>query len=97
MSIWTTQKAIGELREAMTELRLEIAHLQSANKQLGLEWEELYDKVRRQMARMSKRVAVDAKEAGNGMEDVAGQTDDEVDPISAKILARRGFIRRQAE
>ena len=74
-----------------------IHSLETANKQLGLEWEELYDKVRHQMSRMSRRAKADVAENGEDFEpnpDASGV--DGVDPISAKILARRG-IRRQAE
>jgi len=58
-----------------------------------LEYIELYDKVKRQMSRMAKRTAVDEREAN----DAAVLEDDPpgVDPISAKIIERRGFLRRQ--
>jgi len=97
MGIFRQEKAIGDLRESMAELRIAVADLQSAHKRLSLEWEELYDKVRRQMARMSKRAAVDAKENGPLVTDVETGEEPQIDPVSAKILARRGFLRRQAE
>jgi len=96
MSIFGQQKAIERLQNNLRDLTAAVCELESANKRLGLEWEELYDKVRRQMARMSKRVAVDAKENGPLVTDVdTGVTELETDPISASILRRRG-IRRQA-
>jgi len=58
-----------------------------------LEYIELYDKVKRQMSRMAKRSAIDERERN----DVEVIEDDPpgVDPISAKILERRGFLRNQ--
>ncbi len=97
MSIFRQQKALERLRDDLFALRTAVSELQSSNKRLSLEWEELYDKVRRQMARMSKRYAVDAKENGQLPPDSEVDDGSGVDPISAKILARRGFIRRQAE
>jgi len=53
----------------------------------------LYDKVRHQMSRMSKRVSVDQAANGGVLEEV-----DEphgiarVDPVSARILARRSQV-----
>ena len=78
------------LQKNLQELSDRIYSLETAHKRLGLEWEELYDKVRHQMSRMSKRVSVD--KAANGgvpeeVDDPAGLAG--MDPISAKILARR--------
>jgi len=61
---------------------------------LRLEYIELYDKVRHQMSRMAKRSAVIERE--NNDAEVIEEVDDGVDPISAKIIARRGFLRGQA-
>jgi len=95
MAIFATNKAVARLSDRIGDLTSEVNELKSARKHLELEWEELYDKVRRQMARMSKRYAVDAKENGE-LPPIAGEVveDDEVDPISAKIHARRtrGFL-----
>ncbi len=90
MGIFATQKAVSALQERMTELETTVRKLESANKHLELEWEELYDKVRRQMSRMSKRFAVDQKE--NGAEIVPeGESEayPGVDPISKSIMLRR--------
>lgn len=95
MGLFATNKAVAALSDRIGELSTDVTKLKTANKHLELEWEELYDKVRRQMARMSKRYAVDAKENGE-LPPIAGETleDDEIDPISAKIHARRtrGFL-----
>ena len=96
MGIFRQEKALERLRDDLRELRTAVFELESANKRLSLEWEELYDKVRRQMARMSKRAAVDAKENGHDLEPAAPvEPEYDTDPISASILRRRG-IRRQA-
>ena len=91
MNILATAKAVEELAVRIAELDLEVRTLKTANKHLELEWEELYDKVRRQMSRMSKRSAVDAPPLPNN-EDVL-ETGDGVDPISRSILLRRGMPR----
>lgn len=97
MSLFTTSKAVAKLAFRLGELSSEVQDLKTANKHLELEWEELYDKVRHQMARMSKRSALGAKaELGDPpLNDDAAELPT-TDPISAKILARRG-MRRQAE
>jgi len=96
-------KARKEAREASLLLRqtqdrcqtieADIRKLQTAQKHLELEWTELYDKVRHAMSRISKRAERAEKAAaeepfyGNGPDpEEAGPF---VDPISAKILARR--------
>ncbi len=92
MGIFATQKAVAELAFRLGELDTEVRTLKTANKHLELEWEELYDKVRRQMSRMSKRSAVDAPPLPN-VEPIEDEIDG-VDPISAEILARRGGPRK---
>lgn len=91
MGVFTTKKAIAELSFRLGELSVDVLKLKTANKQLGLEWEELYDKVRHQMARMSRRAKVDAPE--NGELPTEETPDDGVDPISRSILRRRGMPR----
>jgi len=97
MAIFPTQKSVSALLERITTLEDKFSKLKTANKHLELEWEELYDKVRRQMARMSKRYAVDQKENGE-QRPVDPDAPDEptTDPISAGIHARRhrSFIDR---
>lgn len=89
------KKAVGRLEEDVFRLRRRVDDLESAHKRLSLEWEELYDKVRRQMARMSKRIAVDKKEEANAVPDEAvNDTSIGTDPVSASILRRRGMRAR---
>jgi len=97
MGIFATNRAIKRIESRQGELLESIHDLKRAVRSLELEYTELYDKVRHQMSRMAKRAAVDAKENGDATLVDAIPNDDEVDPISAKILARRGFLRRQAD
>ena len=97
MNLFAPSTAIKELSYRLGELSVEVELLKSKHKHIELEWEELYDKVRHQMARMSRRAKADAKvNGGEPPEEVVTQPDDGIDPISRKILERRG-IRRQAE
>ncbi len=90
MALFPTQKAVEALSSRLSEVEGTVRTLKTANKHLELEWEELYDKVRRQMSRMSKRYAVDAKEDAPTREpEFADGTGDRVDSISAGILRRR--------
>jgi len=91
MGLFATKKAVAELAFRLGELDGEIRNLKTANKHLELEWEELYDKVRRQMSRMSKRSAIDAPPLNN--DEAVDEPDDGVDPISRSILRRRGMPR----
>ena len=84
-------KRVEGLEEDLRLLRNKVQELESAGRRLELEYVDLYDKVKRQMSRMAKRYAVDQADA-------AGPPDPEsedlnatgLDPISAKIIARRG-------
>lgn len=92
MSLFRQSKAIELLEDRCKALEATVSDLQIANRKLGLEWEELYDKVRRQMSRMSKRVAVDAKDEVEPLNDEAPTpSEPETDTISASILRRRGM------
>ena len=90
MKLFADQKAIAELAFRLGELDSEVRTLKTGQKHLELEWEELYDKVRRQMSRMSKRYAVDKKENG---EDLPVESVDDhlshLDPVSRSIMMRR--------
>lgn len=90
MGVLTTKKAIAELRDSLGALSTDVRELKSAQKHLELEWEELYDKVRHQMARMSRRAKAETPEWPD-REVVAEGADgaNRVDPISAGILRRR--------
>jgi len=90
MGIFANNKALRTLANRLEELSTEVRELKSAHKHLELEWEELYDKVRHQMSRMSRRATVDLKDNGMGVVDAAiNAQQDLIDPISAKILERR--------
>lgn len=88
MSIFGSQKAYERLTDRLERVETLGASLERDYRKLDLEFTDLYDKVRRQMSRMAKRHAVDAKENG---EDPAPQPVPETDPISASILRRRGM------
>ena len=90
MGLFASKTAIAVLTDRLRELSDEIRSLKSAHKHLELEWEELYDKVRHQMARMSRRVKRDEKDDLNGPEpEVPSEDYPGVDPISARILRLR--------
>ncbi len=97
MSLFATNKAIDRLSDGLKRLADDVADLQRDRKKLDLEFTDLYDKVRHQMSRMAKRDALASKNNGE-IPAIAGEVDDadEVDPISAKIHARRtgGFLTR---
>ena len=87
-SMWKHQKTIERLEDDCRGLRHRVEDLERGHKKLGLEWEELYDKVRHQMSRMSKRVPQEP--APNGLDQPETSPDDGIDPISRSILRRRG-------
>jgi len=90
MSLYGTARAISTLKARIGELEDTCADLQRASRKLDLEFTELYDKVSHQMGRMAKRYA--SRSAADQPEPEAETPDmftKHVDPISAKILARR--------
>lgn len=90
MALFASKKATERLYDELGELTLRVLRLETANKQLGLEWEDLYDKVRHQMSRMSRRMKRDEKDDLNGPEpEILAEDYPGVDPISARILRRR--------
>jgi len=91
MGLFATKKAIDSLSSRLTELSAEVQDLKTARKRLELEWEELYDKVRHQMSRMSKRAGAADKRLPESPElDSSGEQLPQVDPVSRSILLRRG-------
>jgi len=94
MSLFGDNTAVERLQDRLGDLENKFADLERENRKLGLEYIELYDKVKRQMSRMAKRNAVDDKELLN--EEPVLEEDDGLDPISRKIHERRGMLRRQA-
>jgi len=95
MSIFAKGRAVTRLSHRCDDLTDRIGALETANKRLGLEWEELYDKVRHQMSRMARRQALEQPENGELLEGVGESASAlGMDPISAKIHARRGLGRQ---
>jgi len=95
MGIFANKKATESLAFRLGELTIEVRELKTAHKHLELEWEELYDKVRHQMSRMSRRAKADQKDNGELLAEIPdNDASTFVDPISEQILARRkrGFI-----
>ncbi len=89
--MYRAKKAVESLEDRCRKLEHRCEDLERHNKALRLEWEETYDKVRRSMSRISKRVAVDAKEAAEPfVANEAPEPQSGLDPISEGILRRRG-------
>ena len=96
MTVFGKKTALAELSFRLGELSVEVQELRTKHKHLELEWEELYDKVRHQMSRMSRRAKLEEKSNGGALENSSFETpSDGVDPISRSILARRARIGKQ--
>ena len=82
--------ALETLEDRCRALEHRCEDLERSHKGLALEWEELYDKVRHQMSRMSRRTKADAKLAPE-IEDEgpSDSTGNRLDTISEGILRRR--------
>jgi len=90
MTLFAKKIAPAELSFRLGELSAEVQELKTKHKHLELEWEELYDKVRHQMARMSRRAKADAKVNGEEPEvEVSDEPFPGADPISRSIMMRR--------
>lgn len=94
MSLFRSEKrtirAIERLDDRLATLQAKVDELDSVVRKLQLEWIETYDKIRHQLSRMARRGDLTN---GKGPEEIVDETPPEdpgVDPISAKILARRG-------
>ena len=85
--------AVETLEDRCRALEHRCEDLERSHKGLALEWEELYDKVRHQMSRMSRRTKADAKLADENPDSErvpdgnSGGT--RLDTISEGILRRR--------
>ncbi len=83
--------AVELLEDRCRSLEHRCEDLERAHKGLALEWEELYDKVRHQMSRMSRRSKADAKRADEDQDEPIGDAGgNRLDSISERILRRRG-------
>ena len=91
MGVWQQAKALDRLEDRLRGVEIKCEEQARAIRGLQLEFEELFDKVKRMMSRVSKRAALDAKESENNS---TGVTDDSptdgYDPISKSIMLRRG-------
>jgi len=90
--------AVELLEDRCRSLEHRCEDLERSHKGLALEWEELYDKVRHQMSRMSRRAKADEKINGAPI-DAEPQVEYEsgLDPISAGILRRRAGMSGRPE
>lgn len=90
MSLYGNAIAISKLKTRIGDLEDTCADLQRASRKLDLEFTELYDKVSHQMGRMAKRYATRAAAETPELDlEPAAAAENGIDPISAKILARR--------
>jgi len=90
MAVFGKKTALAELSFRLGELSTEVEQLKTKHKHLELEWEELYDKVRHQMSRMSRRAKADAKANGEAPDITPdNETSSGIDPISRSIMMRR--------
>jgi len=92
MGLFSDNTALERIEDRLAKIETLTASLEAENRSLKLEYIELYDKVSHQMSRMAKRYArdkVDVNDAEVIEEEIPGP-----DPISAKILERRGFLRK---
>ncbi len=89
-------RAIERLEDDLKAVRTQVTDLASANKRLELEWVETYDKVRHQLSRMARRGDLSNGKDPEPIVPEDANAEPEVDPISAKIHARRsrGFLGR---
>ncbi len=93
MGLFGNNTALERIEDRLARLCEQVADLERENRSLKLEYVELYDKVSHQMSRMAKRYARDKSEVNDAP--VIEPEIDVSDPISAKILERRGFLRNQ--
>jgi len=84
-------KAIERNENRLKALESLCADLERKGRSLELEFVELYDKVRHQMSRMSKRhSAMDKANGGEGPVEEVPEGMEHLDPVSRSIMLRRG-------
>lgn len=82
--------AVETLEDRCRALEHRCEDLERSHKGLALEWEELYDKVRHQMSRMSRRAKADTKLTDKIEDEPTVETGgNSLDSISEGILRRR--------
>jgi len=90
MGIFATNKAVERLKDRLETLEVLTGELERDRRKLDLEFTDLYDKVRHQMARMAKRAAVVSAAEGNGeLEPEVPEHLQHLDPVSRSIMMRR--------
>ena len=90
--------AVETLEDRCRALEHRCEDLERSHKGLALEWEELYDKVRHQMSRMSRRSKADKKINGEPPnEEPQTEYESGLDPVSAGILRRRAGLSGRPE
>jgi len=94
MDPFGNMKARKRVEDRLAAVERLVDTLERQNRKVALEYIELYDKVSHQMSRMAKRYSRDKSDVNDAP--VIEPVEDGVDPISAKIHARRGFLRNQA-
>ena len=82
--------AIERLQDSLNALTLRVSDLESASKKLELEWVETYDKIRHQLSRMARRGDLAKTNGDTDPVEKQSSAEDQIDPISAGIHARRG-------
>lgn len=91
MGVWRHAKALDRLENRLRSVEIKCEDHDRAIRGLKLDFEELFDKVKRMMSRVSKRAALDAKENETPDPlDPADSPTDGYDPISKSIMLRRG-------
>jgi len=90
MGLFATNKAVERLKDRLETLEVLTGELERDRRKLDLEFTDLYDKVRHQMARMAKRASVVAAAEGNGeLEEPIPDNLSHLDPVSRSIMMRR--------
>jgi len=88
--MFKTKLAVETLEDRCRALEHRAEDLERSHKGLALEWEELYDKVRHQMSRMSRRAKADAKPSDDiEVIEPVNAGGNRVDTVSERILRRR--------
>ncbi len=88
--MFKSKLAVELLEDRCRSLEHRCEDLERSHKGLALEWEELYDKVRHQMSRMSRRIKVEKPNGSDvPVDEPQPEYESGLDPISAGILRRR--------
>lgn len=89
MSIFGKKTAAAPLEEPQETLNQRLTRLESDMRMLQIEYLDTHDKMKRLMSRVAKRAAIDA-DTINDQPVLEVPASPGMDPISAKIHARRG-------